>query len=480
MSMGRRRAAQPSLWVSHEELPRSPGHRFYETLGELLREADFDRQVEALCAAWFASDHRPGRRSTAPGTYFRMHLIGYFEGIESERGIEWRCGDSLSLRAFLGLELTDRVPDHSTLSRLRQRLPLAVHEQAFALILSVVHDQGLLAGRVLGVDSTYLRADASMKAIVRRDTKESYAQFVLRLAEEAGIESPSAAQAQALDRKRPGKKTSNAEWASATDPEARIAKLKDGRTRLAYKPEHVVDLETGAITGVVVHLADRSDTETLVESLSAAQKNLRRVVPASDDAPPDGGAGGGGEPDDRPRPPTVVVADKGYHKAALLRELKEQGYRTYLPERHQAGRRRWTDKGGKPTAAAFYENRARVGRAKGKRLQRKRGELLERTFAHICETGGARRSRLRGRENLSKRYLLCAAAANLGLVLRSQWGHGTPRGWARRLCGVLSTWVRQGIQRILLGTGLGRTLPPSRSRRRSLLGAVPMLMLTAV
>jgi transposase len=393
MSMGRRRVSQPSLWVGHDELQRSPGHRFYETLNKLLREADFDRQVEALCAPSFASDHRPGRRSTTPGTYFRMHLIGYFEGIESERGRKWRCADSLSLRTFLGLELTDRVPDHSTLSRLRQRLPLAVHEQAFALILAVVHERGLLSGRVLGVDSTYLRADASMKAIVRRDPQESYAQFLTRLAEEAGIENPTAAEAQALDRQRKGKKTSNAEWASATDPEARIAKLKDGRTRLAYKPEHVVDLETGAITGVMVHLADRGDTETLVESLSAAQENLRRVAPSDGggDAPPNGGTASGGEPD--APPPTAVVADKGYHKGTLLRELKEQGYRTYLPERRQAGRRRWADQGGKPTAAAFYENRARVGRAKGKRLQRKRGELLERTFAHICETGGARRTK---------------------------------------------------------------------------------------
>jgi hypothetical protein len=302
MSMGRRRATQPSLWVGHEERQRSPGHRFYETLGELLHEANFDRQVEALCAP----SHRAGRRSTTPGTYFRRHLIGYFEGIESERGRKWLCCDSLSLRAFPGLERTERVPDHSTLSRLRQRLPLAVHEQAFGLNLAVVRDHGWLAGRVLGVDSTYLRADASMKAIVRPDTKESYAPFVGRLAEEAGIENPSAAEAQALDRKRKGKTTSNAEWTSATDADARIAKLKDGHTRLAYKPEHVVDLETGALTGVVVHLADRGDTETLVESLSAAQEDLRRVAPAQ----------GGG---DAPRIPTPPQARSGTIRRPRLR-----------------------------------------------------------------------------------------------------------------------------------------------------------------
>jgi len=449
MSMGRRRVRQPSLWVGHDELQRSPGHRFYEALNALLREADFDRQVEALCAPCFASEHQAGRRSTPPGTYFRMHLIGYFEGIESERGIEWRCCDSLSLRAFLGLEVTDPVPDHSTLSRLRQRLPLAVHEQVFTRILAMVQEQGLLKGQVLGVDSTYLRADASMKAIVRRDTQESYAQFITRLAQQAGIENPTAATAQALDRKRKGKKTSNEEWASATDEDARIAQLKDGRTRLAYKPEHVVDLETGAITGVVVHPADRGDTETLTESLAAAQENLRGLVSDDDEDPPEGGATADTDADD----PTAVVADKGYHKATLLRELTEQGYRPYIPERHYTGRRRWTDKGGKATAAAFYQNRARVGRAKSKRWQRKRGEVLERTFAHCCETGAARRTRLRGRENVSKRYLLTAAAANLGLILRTVWGQGTPRGWAqpRSRAGSLSSWAWGSHRRLRLG-----------------------------
>lgn len=439
MSMGRRRETQVPMWVAYNELQSGPGHRFYETLNGLLVEAGFDRRVEELCAPYFESDHTPGRRSTPPGVYFRMHLIGYFEGIESERGIEWRCADSLSLRGFLGLEAGDRVPDHSTLSRMRQRLPLEVHEQAFGLILGIVEARGLLKGRVLGVDSTYLRADASMKAIVRRDTQESYPEFVKRLCEESGVENPTEEDARRLDRKRKGKTTSNRDWASATDAEARIARLKDGRTRLAYKPEHVVDLETGAIVGVQVHSADRADSATLEESLEGALEKLEhvRAGPGSSEKTVEGDDDSDGE-DRGPRegwkhsPPRsmAVVADKGYHKAALLRRLKEEGYRTYIPDRRRKGTRRWTDKGGRKTAAAFYENRARVSRGKGKALQRRRGEVLERTFAHVCETGGARRTRLRGRENVSKRYLLYVAGANLGLVMRSLFGSGTPRGWA--------------------------------------------------
>jgi transposase len=425
------------MWIAHSELAPSPGHRFYETLNELLREAAFDRHAEALCAPYYEAAHVPGRKSVAPGVYFRMHLVGFFEGIESERGLEWRFADSLSLRQFLGLPLTQRVPDHSTLSRTRQRLPLAVHQAVFALILGIVESKGLLKGRVLGVDSTYLRADASMKAIVRRDTKESYTEFVTRLATEAGVPNPTAEDARRLDRKRKGKKTSNREWVSRTDRDARIAKLKDGRTRLAYKPEHVVDLETGAIVAAVVHGADVADAASLELSLEQAEATLQttrggtpEAAPSEDSAPKETDADDPPPSDSHPR--GKIVADKGYHKATLLRRLKTQHYRTYIPERRQAGRRRWTDKGGTPTAVAFHQNRARGLRPLGKRYHRWRAERVERTFAHVCETGGARRTRLRGRANVAKRYLLQAAGANLALVMRTLYGLGTPRGWAER------------------------------------------------
>jgi transposase len=433
MSMGRRQKSQSPLWIAHDEIAQSPGHRFYEKLNELLRDAAFDRHAEALCAPYYEAAHVPGRKSVAPGVYFRMHLVGFFEGIESERGLEWRFADSLSLRQFLGCSLTQRVPDHSTLSRTRQRLPLAVHQAVFTLILGIVESKGLLKGRVLGVDSTYLRADASMKAIVRRDTKESYAEFVLRLATEAGVAQPTAEEARRLDRKRTGKKTSNREWVSRTDQDARIAKLKDGRTRLAYKPEHVVDLETGAILAAAVHGADVTDPASLERSLGQAEANLQAVRGGAPVAAPEAPAPPAPAPPPRGRRPRrKVVADKGYHKAILLCRLKAQRYRTYIPERRQAGRRRWTDKGGTPTAIAFHQNRARGLRPLGKRYHRWRSERVERTFAHVCETGGARRTRLRGRANVEKRYLLQTAGANLALVMRPLYGLGTPRGWAER------------------------------------------------
>jgi len=438
MSMGRREGIQGPMWVAYNEITRGPGHRFYEKLNELLREVGFDRKAEDLCAAYFNADHTPGRRSIPPGTYFRMHLIGYFEGIESERGIEWRCADSLSLREFLGLGLTDRVPDHSTLSRMRSRLPLEVHQQVFVLILTIVEQKGLLRGRVTGVDSTFLRADASMKTIVRRDTKESYPQFIKRLAEENGMENPTEEDARRFDRNRKDKKTSNKDWKSPTDSGARIAKLKDGRTRMAYKPEHVVDLETGALVGVTVHQADRADMATIEETLEVAEENLRELRDSKPLEPRDDDTDGNGPPGaclsgDTAGGIQSVVADKGYNKAEVLRQMKENGYRTYIPEQRQKGTRRWTDKGGRKTAIAFYENRVRVGRKKGKALQRKRGELVERTFAHICETGAARRTRLRGLDNVNKRYLIQASGANLGLVMRSLFGRGTPRGMAEAL-----------------------------------------------
>ena len=433
--MGERDTKQPEMWLSYKEVASSPGHRFYEKLNALLAERNFDRTVEALCAPHYAAEN--GRPSIPPGVYFRMLLIGYFEGIESERGIAWRCADSLSLRTFLGLLPSESSPDHSSLSRIRQRLPLALYSEVFRLVLGVVESKGLLKGKQAGVDSTYLRADASMRAIVRRDTGASYQEFLKGLAQAEGLAEPTAEDCRRLDQKRKGRTTSNKDWQSKTDADARIRKLKDGRTRLSYKPEHVVDLETGAILAAEVHHADIADTASITASLEAARANINAVVERveqesakddDDDAPPTASAG----PSALGADAVEVVADKGYHKAQTLRDLNDRGFRTYIPERKQKGHRRWTDKGGTPTSRAFHANRARVKRPKSKALHRKRGELLERTFAHICETGAHRRTRLRGIDNMRKRYVLQCAAANLGLVMRTLFGSGTPRELANR------------------------------------------------
>jgi transposase len=440
MSMGRRDGKQPALWLASKDVATSPGHKFYEALNRLLEERFFDRHVESLCAEHYAGGGE-GRPSIPPGVYFRMLLIGYFEGIESERGICWRCADSLSLRTFLRLLPTEATPEHSSLSRIRRRLPLTVYTEVFRFVLSVVESQGLLKGKQAGVDSTYLRADASMRSIVRRDTGVSYQDYLKELAKAEGIAEPTAEDCRRLDKKRKGRRTSNTDWQSATDADARIQRLKDGRTRLAYKPEHVVDLQTGAILAAEVYHANVADTASITSSLEAARANVLAVVEGSeedtakkddddDNQPPSGATTS--RPNALGADEVEVVADKGYHKARTLRDLEERGFRPYIPERKQKGQRRWGDKGGTATARAFHANRSRVQRPKSKAMHRKRGELLERTFAHVCETGAHRRTRLRGLDNMRKRYVLQTAAANLGLVMRTLFGSGTPREMANR------------------------------------------------
>jgi IS5 family transposase len=425
--MGKREEKQQPLWVGASELPRSAGHRFYEKLNELLREANFDRKVEALCRPFYEDDGTAGRRSIPPGVYFRMLFVGYFEGIESERGLAWRCSDSLSLRDFLGLLPHESVPDHSSLSRIRTRLAGSVYDEVFRLVLRIVETKGLLRGKVAGVDSTYLRADASMKTIVRKDTEQSYQEYLKKLCQEQGIENPTVDDCRRIDRKRKGKRTSNKDWKSKTDGDARIARLKDGRTRLAYKAEHVVDMDTGAVLAAEIHHATEGDTVTLPANLDRARENVDAAKQTETDAKRKD------SDDDEPRGPASpartleVVADKGYHKVETLQGLKGKRYRTYISVPKQTGTRHWRDKGGYYTARTFYANRDRVTSPKGKALLRRRGELLERSFAHACETGGHRRVRLRGRENVRKRYVLQVAAVNLGLVMRALFGRGTPR-----------------------------------------------------
>jgi transposase len=451
MAMGRWQAKQRSLFVEAERMPLGPRHRFYDALNELLKEAGFDEHVETLCEMAFEARSRGGRPSIPPGVYFRMLLLGYFEGIESERGICWRCEDSLSLKRFLGYEAHEPTPEHSTLSRMRSRLPARIYEEVFRFVMRVLNEKGLLRGHVAGIDSTYLRADASMKSIVRKGSGEGYKGYLRKLAKEAGIEQPTEEELRRFDRNRKGKKTSNEEWESATDPDAEIVRLKDGRTRLGYKAEHVVDMETGALLAVDVMPATTSDAASIESSIELAEKNVEQALTSDDEGPDDNDddAASGG------RHIQEVTADKGYHKAATIRSLEEKRVRTYIPERAQKGKRHWDKHGGRATAQAVYRNRARVQRAKGKRLQRQRGELIERSFAHVCETGQHRRVRLRGEENVRKRYLIQAAAYNLSLLMRQMLGAGTPReAVARReallkLVRTLIAWVTSGTDSLL-------------------------------
>jgi transposase len=407
MALGRRKGEQQDdLFIMAEHMPKAPGHVFYRKLNAILREAGFDPWVEDLCQPYYAETQ--GRPGIPPGTYFRMLLIGYFEGIGSQRGIAWRCSDSLSLREFLSIPLTEDAPDHSTLSVVRDRLPVEVHREVFTWVLRLLDEKKLVKGKTVGVDSTTLEANAAMKSIIRRDTGDDYETYVKQLMAKEGIEDPSSEEARRFDKQRQGKKVSNDEWVSESDPDARITKMKVGTTHLAYKAEHVVDLETNAILAAEIYAGDRADSQTLEDSVNHAQTNLNE-------------ANTGAEIKD-------VAADKGYHATEQLTAVAEHTlYRTYIPEPELKHNRRWTDKPAEQKAAV-YANRRRVKGERGKQMQRQRSEYVERTFAHVCETGGARRTWLRGMEKVQKRYLLAAAAHNIGVLMRKLFQMGTPRG----------------------------------------------------
>ena len=429
MAMGRREADQASMWVATQQLARSPGHAFYDKLNEVLDAGGFDRFVEEQCAPHYAEGQ--GRPSIPPGVYFRMLFIGYFEGLDSQRAIAWRCADSLSLRAFLRIDLSAGTPDHSSMTNTRKRLPEDVFWTVFAFVLKVAVEHKLLKGKTIAVDSTTLEANAAMKSLVRRATNEDWKTYVRRLMTAEGIEDPTDEEVRRFDRTRK-KKTSNKEWKSATDPDSRVMKMKDGRTHLAYKAEHAVELGSGLIVAPVVYRGDDSDAETLPVTVELAREQLK-----------DAGS---------PHHVKEVVGDKGYHKAETIQTLEAvEQVRTYIAEPMRRGRRRWHDKP-EGQQHAVYANRQRIKGRRGRRLGRQRSEQAERSFAHTCETGGGRRAWLRGVANVSKSHLMRAAACNLGIIMLTLFGVGTPR----TLQGALGLgfaailwllWSRRSLQR---------------------------------
>ena len=413
MAMGQKQAQQSQLFVTHSQLPQSLGHPFYVALERELRQAGFDAFVEALCAPLYAAPM--GRPSIPPGVYFRCLFVGYFEGIRSERGIAWRVADSLSLRTFLGVGLEQQTPEHSTLSRTRHRLSEAIHQQVFDWVLALLGESGLVCGRTLGIDASTLEANAAMRSLERRDSGQRYQDFLCDLAKAEGIANPTKEDCARLDRKRKNK-ASNAEWASSSDADARVTKMKDGRTHLAYKNEHAVDLDTGAIVAVTVQEADKGDTQSLPTTLEQAEASLVAIREESVRAV-------------RPESEIEeVVADKGYHSDETLRRCEEKGIRTYVSEPKR--QRRW--KGKSAQQKTVHGNRRRIRGKRGKALLRKRGELVERPFAHRLDRGRLRRLHVRGKANVHKQELLLAAAQNLGLLLRAKYGVGTPRRMADR------------------------------------------------
>ena len=422
MAMGRRkdRARTPGLWIATNELPVTGGHPFYQRLNQILDAHAFDGFVEAQCAPFYAAT--VGRPSLPPGTYFRLLLIGYFEGIDSERGIAWRTADSLALRGFLGLGLEEPPPEHSTISRTRRLIDLETHRTVFTWILQVLATADLVKGTTIGIDATTLEANAALRSIVRHDSGETYQECLTRLAQASGIATPTRADVARLDRKR-SKKGRNTDWRHPHDPDARITKMKDGRTHLAHKAEHAVDLETGAIVGVTVQGADQGDTTTIAATVTTAADALEAVATVTDEdtAVID-----------------EVVADKGYHSNQTLVDLAQLDVRTYIAEPNR-GRRRWQHKAA--ARAAVHANRRRIRGRRGCALQRCRSERLERPNAHRYDTGGMRRTHLRGHDNILKRLLVHTCGFNLGLLMRALVGVGTPRGLQGRLAAVMAVFV---------------------------------------
>ena len=420
MAMGTRETDQPPLWIATSDLPTSPGHPFYARLTTLLDGHHVDRFVEGLCDRFYAPVM--GRPSLAPGRYFRLRLVGSFEGIDSERGIAWRATDSLAVRSFLRVAVDEAPPDHSTIARTRRLIDLETHRTVFTWVQQRLVEAGRLTGKTIAIDATTLEATAAMRSIVRRDTGESDQAFLAGLATASGVETPTREGLARLDRKRK-KKTSNTDWTHPHDPDATVTKMKDGRTHLAHKAEQAVDMETGAIVAVTRPGADVGDTTTIIETAIAATEQVEDAQANVDDR----------------QSLEEIVGEKGYHSNQTLIDLDAGGIRSYVSEPDR-GRRDWSKD---PEARApVYGNRRRMRGRRGRRLMRQRGERIERSFAHLYDTGGMRRTHLRGHTNILKRLLIHAGGFNLGLVMRHLIGIGPPRGLQGRVAAVLATLKR--------------------------------------
>lgn len=393
------------------QLPRATPSRFYELIERSLAEMDFAAQVWQLCRPAYAEETKGGRPGIDPVVYLKMLMVGFFEDLSSERAIAARCADSLSVRGFLGYELTAATPEHSSLTVIRQRLGLEIYQRVFELILRALRQHGLLKGKHLGIDSSVLEANASLRSLCERNTEESYWHYVQRLAAEAGVNPAEVEAVRRFDKHRRGRKVSNQQWVNPHEPEAKIGKTKDGATDMIYKPEHIVDLESGAIVAAEVLPGDQNDTAQLSERMVAAGVTLQVVMP------------------EQPAEKLVQTAtgDKGYFALEQIKELQALGIKTVISD-PQRGKRRLERLAAPERAVLQRAHRASTSQY-GKALLRQRGQHLERSFEHVLDAGGLRRASLRGRENLTKRYKLGAAFYNLSQLLRKQHGIGTPRQW---------------------------------------------------
>jgi hypothetical protein len=437
-----RSAKQQELWIVAGELPPATPDQFYRRIDRTLARIGFAQDVWTICEPAYADPSRGGRPGIDPVVYLKMLMVGFFENLPSERAIASRCADSLSIRGFLHYSLTEATPDHSSLSIIRQRLSTEQLGAIHGVLLRALHEHGLLRGRKLGIDSSVIEANASLRALEQRNTAESYWDYVRKLAAEAGVDPTDPKAVRRFDKQREGRKTSNQDWQNPHDPAAKVGRTKHGATDMLYKPEHVVDLESGAIVQVEVRAGDAGDNDArLAERVMSAVDTLSAVLP---EMPLE-------------KLGEELCGDEGYFALGPIGELQACGVRTVISD-PQAQRRNRAKASPEQRTVLRRAQRATTS-ASGKALLRKRGEHLERSFCHVLDHGGLRRTTLRGTENLQKRYVVGALTYNLSLLLRTLCGLGTPKqalAASRRALIWLCQWL--GRQR--------SALRPSRRPRK--------------
>ena len=432
--------APRELFIAAAELVRPATTPFYAQLDATLHSFDFAAQARALCAPAYSATGA-GRPGIDPLVYFKMLMVGFFEDLASERGMAERCSDSIAIRAFLGYDLTEATPDHSSLTVIRQRLGSEIYQQVFILILRALEQHGLIKGKHVGIDTSVIAANAALKSLVNRNTEEAYWEYVQRLASAQGIDPQNAEAVRQFDRKRP-KTMSNEEWVNPHDPDAKIGPTKAGATDMIYKPEHTVDLDTGALLQAEVRLGDEADAQDLSLHVLQAQENINQARAAA--------------PDDL----TIesAAADKGYHAVGELQALQDEGIRTVISD---PVKNRKLEKLDPVQAQVLRKAKRSAGSKAGKALLRRRGMHLERSFAHVLDAGGARRTTLRGRENLNKRYKMSAAIYNLSQLMRKLFGVGTPKQLAAMGRALFLVWRTL----LVVACGLGRRGKPTSPAR---------------
>ena len=408
--------AQEEFWVARNSIRLRKGATFYDQLGERLDEMGFGEKVRELCAPYYEAEDL-GRPPVDPEVFFKMFFVGFFEGIGSERGIASRCDDSLSIRRFLRYDLTEATPDHSTISKIRHRLPLEVFEEVFSSSLLPLHRAGLLTGERIGLDSSIFEANASHDKLVRREDGMSYQDYIAKLAEEAGIDPSDKAAVHRFDRTRKDKRTPNAEWFSPNDPDAKFGPRKDGAWDMTHKVESAVDLDSGAILSIEVQPSDKSDATNMAEHFETAAQMAQYAADQNDDGAPEED-----EEDGDDKPARKAAADKGYHKNEELLKLKEAGMEPVIAEPFGKA-----IPGDEEQSEAFEANRRNRKSDEGKQAMRDRAEKVERSFRHLLDYGGARRTTLCGHLNISKRMLLSGMSFNLSILFWNIHGVGTPK-----------------------------------------------------